>query len=390
MTCCSGATLPPCAGTCRNISTGSSCASGEREDTSSICSSAYQQCCTTAIPRSITGPTYANYTLLEKIPGSSQTIGKLNTYLEDIYRFAFWAVGIAVVFMLTIGGFYYLTSAGNTSQLQTAKTIIWDALLGLILALVAWLFLYILNPDLVNLTLPTSITIAPPKAVPAGTPGSGTAPRNFTAAQCSAASGGFASDADSCVPGQFSIGNFVDATNTISGVCCAAKTPTDGTPLQGLARTILLGTAGITVSTSGSCSGADAINVSPRRTLMETASGDTATTCHNGCNTTTSRCAGKSSLYQPMLQTLITIGGNYPFEITSFTGGSHSPGSAHYTGRSVDIVPAAPKSDWPKIQNLFRNPGGARAICDIWDSVTRKNISINCADPRADHIHAQW
>ncbi len=128
----------------------------------------------------VAGSNQVNYPLLEQIPGSSETVGRLDTYLRDIYIFAFWAVGIAVVFMLTIGGFMYLTSAGNTSRMGSAKTIIFDAILGLILALVAWLFLYVVNPDLVNLNLraisitPISTTAAPAATTPgAGTPAPG-------------------------------------------------------------------------------------------------------------------------------------------------------------------------------------------------------------------------
>ncbi len=112
-------------------------------------------------PTQVTGPNLGNYQLLEQIPGSTNTVGSLKTYLEDMYRFAFWTVGIAVVLMLTVGGFMYMTSAGNTSRMSTAKTVIFDAILGLILALMAWLFLYVINPDLVNLTLPTGVTVTP-------------------------------------------------------------------------------------------------------------------------------------------------------------------------------------------------------------------------------------
>ncbi len=59
----------------------------------------------------------------------------------------------------------YVTSAGNTSRLGTAKTIIVDSFLGIIIALFAWLFLYVLNPDLVEgLRLPGLTTIDTPTA----------------------------------------------------------------------------------------------------------------------------------------------------------------------------------------------------------------------------------
>jgi hypothetical protein len=136
-----------------------------------------------------TGPNLGNYTLLEQLPGSDNTVqtgGRLNLYLQDIYKFAFWTVGIAVVFMLTIGGFMYLTSAGNTSRMESAKTVIFDAILGLVLALVAWLFLYVINPDLVNINLPgVSVTPAVTTPAPGATPAAGTG--NLTQANAEAA-----------------------------------------------------------------------------------------------------------------------------------------------------------------------------------------------------------
>lgn len=183
--CCTNETFPACTGTCRNTS----CNSGESPVTGAVCANAYQVCCSAPAPVSgpgnVTGPLLSDYQLLEQIPGSSNSAGRLNTYLEDIYRFAFWTVGIAVVFMLTIGGFMYLTSAGNTSRMESAKTVIFDAILGLVLALVAWLFLYVVNPDLVNVRLPSaSITPTtaptPPATAPATPPSQATWPSDAT------------------------------------------------------------------------------------------------------------------------------------------------------------------------------------------------------------------
>lgn len=290
-------------------------------------------CCQTLPSAQISGPMVTPYNLLEKIPGSSNTVGKLNTYLEDIYRFAFWAVGIAVVFMLTIGGFMYLTSAGNTSRLGTAKTIIFDAFLGLILALVAWLFLNLINPDLVNLKLPIS-TVATPQ-VPTTTGGTSSS----LAGVLKTTPGVFVSSAGDC-------------RTDISG------TPTD---------------------------------VSPLLSLDQSANGEPVTHCQAGCPGT-GLCNGQTTLSESMLRALIDTAAIYPFTITSFTGGDHSGGSSHYAGRAVDLKPdgSIPKSDWPKVQQFLRNNGAKRPICDIWDATVNKNISIPCNDPRADHIHADW
>ncbi len=170
-----------------------------------------------------------NYTLLEEIPGQPGASGNLAKYLESLYKFTFWAIGIAALFMLTVGGFMYVTSAGNTARIGTAKTIIVDALLGLIIALFAWLFLYVLNPDLVEgLKLPglSQVNVSSGTGAGAGTT------RNFTQDECYAAKGAFAAAESGCKdinPDYFKIGNFLNTQGQVNGVCCAAKEPAAGT-----------------------------------------------------------------------------------------------------------------------------------------------------------------
>jgi hypothetical protein len=94
-----------------------------------------------------------DYTLMEKIPGFESVGSDFKAYVLAIYQFGIWAVGIAAVLMLTIGGFFYMTSAGNTASAGTAKKIITDALLGLGMALLAYTILFIINPDLVSVNV---------------------------------------------------------------------------------------------------------------------------------------------------------------------------------------------------------------------------------------------
>lgn len=92
------------------------------------------------------------YTPLEKIPGASNA-STFPQYVQGIYKFGIWTVGLAALFMLSVGGFIYLSSGGNTANIGKAKTYIWDAIIGLVLALLAYLILYVINPDLVNVSL---------------------------------------------------------------------------------------------------------------------------------------------------------------------------------------------------------------------------------------------
>ncbi len=96
-----------------------------------------------------------NYTLLEKIPGIDSKNLNFAAYLSAIYKLAIWIVGLCALFMFLVGAFMYMLSAANTSKIGSAKSIMQDALIGLVLALSSYLILYVINPDLVNLKLPT-------------------------------------------------------------------------------------------------------------------------------------------------------------------------------------------------------------------------------------------
>jgi len=94
-----------------------------------------------------------DYKQLEKIPGFEDSGSDLKSFVESIYKFGIWTVGIAAVLMITIGGFMYLTSAGNTSKMDVAKKVVTDAIIGLVVALGAYLILYVINPDLININI---------------------------------------------------------------------------------------------------------------------------------------------------------------------------------------------------------------------------------------------
>jgi len=123
-----------------------------------------------------------NYIPLEKIPGSdaaTSTTIDFYSYVSAVYKFGIWAVGIVAMFMIIWGGYTYITSAGNNSQMETAKRIITDAIVGLILALVSYLLLYIINPDLVKMKKLAPVAGVPAPAVPQP-PGTQGANCNYT------------------------------------------------------------------------------------------------------------------------------------------------------------------------------------------------------------------
>lgn len=95
--------------------------------------------------------------VLENIPGQNSVGGSnLIGYLNNLYKFGISITGILAVFMIALGAFsYIITSAGNTSKMMNAKEMINNALIGLVIVLTAYLFLYVINPDLVGGTLRT-------------------------------------------------------------------------------------------------------------------------------------------------------------------------------------------------------------------------------------------
>lgn len=116
---------------------------------------------------SSTGVGQLNYQLLEKVPGFESAGSDMKTYIEALYKLALVIVTLSAVLMLSIGGFMYLTSAGNTAQMASAKGVIFDSLIGLIIALAAWLLLYVINPDFININLRSFSPIKPGAAAPA-------------------------------------------------------------------------------------------------------------------------------------------------------------------------------------------------------------------------------
>ncbi len=100
----------------------------------------------------------ADYIPLETIPtlGNTTSGTDLSGYLETVFAFGISIAGIMAVAMIVIGGIQYITAYGNAGAVGDAKNRITQALLGLLLAIGAWLILNTINPDLAKgkLTIP--------------------------------------------------------------------------------------------------------------------------------------------------------------------------------------------------------------------------------------------
>jgi len=99
-----------------------------------------------------------SYTLLQPLPNIGEG-GYLTTvsggpgeYITFLMKFVVAMATVFAVFMITLGGVQYLMST-STSKTGAAKTKIKDALFGLALVLLSWLFLNTINPKLLEFNL---------------------------------------------------------------------------------------------------------------------------------------------------------------------------------------------------------------------------------------------
>ena len=97
------------------------------------------------------------YTFLEPDPypqKSVNTTGEVPAYFSYVYNGALTlAVALAII-MIVIGGIEYTTSWASPSAKGAAKTKIWSAIGGLVLALLSYLLLTTINPDLLKRVIP--------------------------------------------------------------------------------------------------------------------------------------------------------------------------------------------------------------------------------------------
>jgi hypothetical protein len=188
-----------------------------------------------------------DYIPMENIPGFEGQATDFYQYISSVYKFGIWAIGIAALLMISIGGYMYITSAGNNSSMEKAKGVITDAIVGLVLALGAYLLLYVINPDLVKITklpvikapvtAPTAAVTAPgaptPPTIPSGTLSNADAVAKLSAAGVSVSSSGNCSDQNnkSCTSLDGIPQSAIDNIINIKTSCGGSVTVTGGTEI---------------------------------------------------------------------------------------------------------------------------------------------------------------
>lgn len=113
------------------------------------------------------------------IPGTNNaSVLGPGAFVANFYEFALMIGGVLAFGVVVYGGVKYMASAGNPSGQSDAKEWIEAALLGLLLLVGAYFILNVINPQLLNLTLPTLTPInitAPTTGGTGGTTGGTTA-----------------------------------------------------------------------------------------------------------------------------------------------------------------------------------------------------------------------
>lgn len=81
-----------------------------------------------------------------QLPANSKFTGFIKWFFPALLVTA----AILAMAMIVLAGFQWVTAYGNPSKIEDARDRIFNAIIGLILALAAWLILNTINPELVK------------------------------------------------------------------------------------------------------------------------------------------------------------------------------------------------------------------------------------------------
>ncbi len=86
--------------------------------------------------------------------GEVTKVANFSEYVKLWYNFVLGTVGIVAAVMIMWGGFKWLTSRGESEAIKDAKERIIGAITGLVLAFLSYTILFLINPNLVYLSMP--------------------------------------------------------------------------------------------------------------------------------------------------------------------------------------------------------------------------------------------
>lgn len=98
----------------------------------------------------IPGLQFSDKTIVQEGDTRKADLPWIAEYVGGVYNYAVGIAGILAAVMMMIGGFQYLTAGGDANRVSAGKKRITDALIGLFIALGAYLILSVINPALVE------------------------------------------------------------------------------------------------------------------------------------------------------------------------------------------------------------------------------------------------
>lgn len=104
---------------------------------------------------------------LEFLEGTPGDAGGL---IARLFVFGLSLVGISALIMFVFAGVVYMTAGDSQSRVNQARSMMGNAVFGLVLALISYLILYTINPDIVTRGFPNpaKIKAGPPITLPIG------------------------------------------------------------------------------------------------------------------------------------------------------------------------------------------------------------------------------
>lgn len=289
-------------------------------------------------------------------------------FINKAYNWSLGIAGTLAVIMIVYGGIKYAVSAGNVAQQSDAKSIITSAIWGMVLLAGAYLILYTINPNLVDLSKNEPV-LAPIPAATSTETGNPVIDDRMKDAQLLISHTAGRGD---CGPNQGRTSSYGVLSDVANGklpmICSNGCTPSSGCSEGGGNNTTL--------------------NISMLDGLVSFYNCISSVSALEGCD------QGASSI-----NVFKNLASGIPVSITSLTGGSHAATSRHYSGRAVDLViGSSDPSVWDAAVDVLQK-NGATAWCeDPSKNISEQKTSGDCEQnifsggnlvSRA-HIHAQW
>lgn len=135
----------------------------------------------------------AQITIATSVPGNygaAAAAASPGAFIANLYIFALIIGGLLAFGIIVFGGIKYMASAGNPSGQGDAKEWIESALLGLLLLVGAYFILDVINPQLLNINLPTLTAVNIVASSGNGGGGNGTVATGAPSARCTAPQAG--------------------------------------------------------------------------------------------------------------------------------------------------------------------------------------------------------